>query len=115
MLCLFEDSTASAAQTALLPPETGRDGADVGDFTGAQAIDVRCTGLALLRRADGVRRPGRAQREKKTRGRDAPGAAGRCRKASKSCLHDSLPLVFATTQWCLVRCGPDRQNFSLKT
>jgi len=102
MLCLFEDSTASAAQTALLPPETGRDGADVGDFTGAQAIDVRCAGLALLRRADGVRRPGRAQREKETRGRDAPDAAGRCRKTSKSCLHDSLALVFATTQWCVV-------------
>jgi hypothetical protein len=102
MLCLFEDGAAGAAQAAPLPPETGRDGADVGDFASAQAIDVRCAGLALLWRADGVRRAGREQREKQTRGPYRRGAAGRCRKTSKSCLHDSLPLVFATTQWRVV-------------
>jgi hypothetical protein len=49
---LLEHRPAGLVQTRLLAPQAGRDGADVWDFAGAEAIDVGRAGLALLRCAD---------------------------------------------------------------
>ena len=47
---LLEHRPTRIAQVRLLPPQAVGDGADVGDFAGAEAIDVGGAGLALLRR-----------------------------------------------------------------
>lgn len=67
MVGLFEDRAAGLAQARFLSPETGSDGANIGNLAGAQAIDVRRTGPALLGRADGISRTGREQRQKETK------------------------------------------------
>jgi len=49
---LLHRGAASLAQTAFVALQAGGDGADIGDFTGAEAVDVGSTGPALLGRAD---------------------------------------------------------------
>jgi len=44
---LLERRRTCRAQTRLLPPQAGGDGADVGDFAGTEAVDVGGAGLAL--------------------------------------------------------------------
>jgi hypothetical protein len=47
---LLEHRPAGIAETGLLPPQAGGDGANVGDFAGAKTVDVGRAGPSLLRR-----------------------------------------------------------------
>lgn len=60
---LLEHRPACLAQARLLPSQAVGDGAGVGDFAGAEAIDIRRAGPALLLRALRRCRLRRGQRE----------------------------------------------------
>ena len=49
-----------------MPAQARGDGSDVGDFAGAEPIDVRRARLALFGRADRVRRTGGNERQKES-------------------------------------------------
>jgi hypothetical protein len=48
---LLEHRPAGLAEIGLLPPQAGGDGPDVGDFTGAETVNVGRAGPFLLRRS----------------------------------------------------------------
>jgi hypothetical protein len=45
----LEHRRTCRAQASLLPAQAGRDGPGIGDFAGAQPVDIGCAGPALLR------------------------------------------------------------------
>ena len=49
-ISLLEDGLAGVAEARLLAAQAVGDGPDVGDFAGAETIDVRGAGPTLLRR-----------------------------------------------------------------
>jgi hypothetical protein len=103
---VIECGAAGRAQAGLLSPETGRDGAHIGDLARTQTVDVGRTGPALFRRALGAGGAGcEESKEESERGR-LPSPAGRSAgfgdAPSKSRLHDRFALVFAATQWRVV-------------
>jgi hypothetical protein len=102
MIGLIEGRAAGLAQARLLSPEAGGDGANIGDFAGAQAIDIGRAGPALLRRTLGAGGGRREQGEKESEDGGSLGLAGFGRKPTKSCLHHWFALAFATTQWRVV-------------
>ena len=71
---LLEYRPAGVAEAGLLPPQAGGDRPRVGDFAGAETIEVGRARPLLFRRADIGRR------------QTAGGNSG------KPCLHDSIPL-----------------------
>ncbi len=91
---LFENCPAGIAEIGLLPPQACGDGPDIGNFAGAETIDVGGAGLFLLRRCQIRKRGSRCrQDDTKTERETDDGAARVDRKSAKSCLHDSIPLV----------------------
>jgi hypothetical protein len=65
---LLEHRPAGLAEAGLLPPQAAGDGPDVGDFAGAETVDVGRAGPPLCRRPRfGQRRIGCEQREKETK------------------------------------------------
>lgn len=68
MARLIHRGAASLAQAALVAMQAGGDRADIGDFTGAEAVDVRRAGPSLLGRADRERRGGRDQAQSEPEG-----------------------------------------------
>jgi len=63
---LLEYRRACRAQARLLPAQAGSDGLRVGDFAGAEPVDVGRAGPALLGRAGRESLPDRNQREEET-------------------------------------------------
>jgi len=88
---LLEHRPARFAEARLLSPQTRRDGAYVGDFTGAEAIDVGRAGPALLRRGRGQSGASREKAEEKAERRSIMGPARHAQKSLENCLHDSIP------------------------
>jgi hypothetical protein len=76
MIGLIEGRAAGLAQARLLSPEAGGDGANIGDFAGAQAIDIGRAGPALLRRTLGAGGGRREQGEKESEDGGSLGVAG---------------------------------------
>src|ERR1700730_350199 len=89
---LLEHRPARLAEVRLLSPQTRRDGADVGDFTGAEAIDIGRAGPALLRRGQrGQSGASREKAEEKTERRSIMGPARHAQKSLENWLHGSIP------------------------
>jgi hypothetical protein len=91
---LLEHRRASLALARLPPPQAGGDRPGIGDIAGAEPIDVRGAGLALLERdlAGPLRgsRSLRQQREQETERRGPVGPVKRCRTSCKPCFHDRV-------------------------
>ncbi len=84
---LLEHGPAGRAQTGLLSPQAGGDGADVRDFAGAETIDVGRAGPSLLRRPRcGRQGAGCEQRERQSQ----IGAARQGPTSVKSRRHDCI-------------------------
>lgn len=73
---LLEHRPAGVAEARLLPPQAGGDGAGVGNFAGAKAIDVGRAGPLLFgRRQISQCGTGRQQRDQESERRSKMGAA----------------------------------------
>lgn len=81
---LVHGGATGRAEIALLPHQAGGDGADIRDFAGAEAVNVRRAGAALLRRA---LRNGRTGGDKCQRNPERCGDALGGRKGSLSWAH----------------------------
>jgi hypothetical protein len=81
MKLLLEHRRAGRTQARLLPAQAGGDGARIGDFAGAEPVDVGRTGAALLGSA--LLREGRisGEQNKQNTERGSPRGAApyRCR------------------------------------
>jgi hypothetical protein len=95
---LLEHRPAGVAEARPLSPQAVGDGPHIGDFAGAEPIDVGRAGPLLFRgREIGPRGACRRQRENEGYSRSEVGTAGFRRTECKSGLHDSNPLSWAGT------------------
>jgi hypothetical protein len=93
---LRENRGAGCAKARPLPAQAGCDGPDIRDLAGAEAVDIRRTGLALFRRT--LLGDGRATRdhsEQEAKRRSPTVTNDNFRIPRKPCLHRCVSLDYA--------------------